>query len=223
LTVDSEETGSASWPAVLVAAFVLAICLFEFYFLVYRLRHIPLPVGFDTSWYVWRAAFVAKEGIGRLGTDVRPGHAVLAAILGSVTGRSQLELGVVVPLLVVSMFALALGAFWSAAVDGRTWTWLIVVAVGGTLLGATRLVGENVANLLHVALVVAALVAVARRLDGGRGAVAAVVLLVGSGLVHWVFLGVFGGVLLVAVSFVVVNLCTDLSRELLDPRIRRSR
>src|SRR5439155_26044915 len=151
LTDHREETKPASSPhwALPVAAFVLALALFEFYFLVYRVRHVPLPVGFDTSWYVWRAAYVAKEGIGGLGTNVRPGHPILAAIVGSVTGRSQLQLGVVLPLVVVPVFTLALGAFVSAAVDPRRWTWLVVTVLGGTALGATRLVGENVANLLH--------------------------------------------------------------------------
>src|SRR5438132_439789 len=52
---------------------------------------------------------------------------------------------------------------------------------------------------LPVGLVVAALAAIARRLDGRRGMIAAVVFLVASGLVHWVFLAVFGVVLFVAV------------------------
>jgi hypothetical protein len=155
-----------------------------------------MPVGFDAPWYVWRARFVGAEGLGPLGTSVRPGHALLAAVLSSLTGLSQLELAVIVPLVLVSVFALAAGAFWAAgAPEGARsrpahGTWVVVVAIAGTLVGASRLVGENVANLLMLALVVGALAALTRRVGGARGWWAAVVLLVAAGLAHWIFLGV---------------------------------
>src|SRR5439155_1618785 len=37
----------------------LGLAIFAFYFLVYRARHYPLPVGFDAPWYLWRAETVA--------------------------------------------------------------------------------------------------------------------------------------------------------------------
>ena len=83
------RTGSTK--AFLIAA-ALAVAVFAFYFAVYPARHLTLPVGFDTSWYVWRAQYVAVEGVGRLGTSLRPGHALLSSVLGSVTGLNQLEL-----------------------------------------------------------------------------------------------------------------------------------
>src|SRR6266540_5783910 len=184
-----------------VAAAGSAVVLFVFYFLAYRARRYPMPVGFDASWYVWRARFVGAEGLGPLGTSVRPGHALLASILSGLTGLSQLRLAVILPLVLVSVFALAVGAFWAAGVgdgpDGRLGhgTWIVAVSVAGTLVGASRLVGENVANLLMLAMVVAAVAAVARRIDGGRGWSGAVVLLVAAGLAHWIFLGVAMAVL----------------------------
>jgi len=179
----------------------LAVAMFLFYFLAYRARRYPMPVGFDASWYVWRARFVGVEGLGPLGTSVRPGHALLASVLASVTALSQLELAVVLPLVLVSVFALAVGAFWAAGVGegGRSrlghGAWVVAVAIAGTLVGAGRLVGENVANLLMLALVVGALSAMARRVGGARGWWAAVVLLVAAGVAHWIFLGVAMAVL----------------------------
>ena len=184
-----------------VAAAGSAVVLFLFYFLAYRARRYPMPVGFDASWYVWRARFVGAEGLGALGTSVRPGHALLASILSGLTGVSQLRLAVILPLVLVSVFALAVGAFWAAGVGGdreervEQGTWIVSVGVAGTLVGASRLVGENVANLLMLALMVTAVAAMARRLGGSRGWLGGVVLLVAAGLAHWIFLGVAMAVL----------------------------
>ena len=71
--------------AVVTALVTLAVA--GVYLGLYRVRGFALPVGFDAPWYVWRATFVQARGIGPLGTSSRPGSAVLAAILGSITGR----------------------------------------------------------------------------------------------------------------------------------------
>ena len=188
---------SAALPAV---AFGLGSSIFAFYFLVYRIRRFPVPVGFDTSWYVWRARFVGEQGIGPLDTAVRPGHALLSSVLGSVIHRPQLELAVVLPLVLVSVFALALGAFLVAGLGVRGWRWGTAVAVTGTLLGATRLVGENVANLLLLALVAAGLAASAHRVAAGKGLAGAVALFVAAGLAHWTFLAVVGAIMAMAAA-----------------------
>jgi hypothetical protein len=187
----------------LATAALVAIGLYALYFLVYRARGFRMPLGFDASWYVWRADFVADQGIGPLGTASRPGHALLSAALEGVTGRSQLELAVMLPLVLVSVFALATGAFWRTGIRDDGWCWFVPAALAGTVLGTTRLVGENVANLLTLALVVAALVPLmvwlARR--RGSGLAGAAGLLVAAGLAHWLFLAVFGAVL--ALTFVL--------------------
>ena len=184
-----------------VAAGGLAVVLFLFYFLAYHARGYPMPVGFDASWYVWRATFVGAQGLGPLGTSGRPGHALLASVLSGLTGLSQLRLAVILPLALASVFALAVGAFWGAGPGRRSdrplgrSMWIVAAAVAGTLIACSRLVGENVANLLMLALVVTAIAAMAGRIRGARGWWAAVVLLVGAGLAHWIFLGVAMAVL----------------------------
>lgn len=173
----------------------LSLAVVAFYLPVYRVRGFDLPVGFDASWYVWRAVHAAEAGIGPVGTAVRPGHAVLSAVVGAVTGRSQLQLAVLMPLVLAAVFALGVGAQCRRGLGWRRPPAVAAVVVAGTLLGATRLVGENVANLLLLAIVVAALVALGEAVDGGRVAAGPVVLLVAAGMAHWMFLAVVGAVL----------------------------
>ncbi len=201
------EWGAASGAAATgVAAMFLGL---------YRARGFRLPVGFDAPWYVWRGRFVSARGLGSLGTSARPGHEVLAAVLGAVTRRGQLELAVLLPPVLAAAFALALGALlWSAlGPDGRRW--LVAVALGGTILGGTRLVDENVATLLFLAVLVAALVPLVEHAAGSRARPTrparwrrppfwgAMALLVAAGLAHWLFLAVFAPMLAMAVALLL--------------------
>jgi len=187
-------------PATAAAAFALSAGIFGFYFGVYRARRFAMPVGFDTSWYVWRARFVGDQGLGPLRTAVRPGHALLSSTLGSMTGVDQLRLAVLLPLVMAGVFALAMGALACAGLGARRVRWAGTVALAGTILGTTRLVGENVATLLLLALVVAALAVLVRWVSGAGGMWGAMALLIAAGLAHWMFLAVVGAMLAVAAA-----------------------
>jgi hypothetical protein len=210
---DAVGAAGARWRwsrvAAPLGALIVGIAVFAFYLPVYRVGGYQLPVGFDASWYVWRAQFVAARGIGPLGTSSRPGHAILSALLEAVTGRTQLQLAVLLPLVLAAVFALAVGAFARSALRLPTLGAAVVVVVAGTVLGTTRLVGENVANLLLVALVVAALTPLGHSVEERTGRVGAVVLLVGAGLAHWVFLGVIVAILGLAVVFALPRAVRD--------------
>jgi hypothetical protein len=175
----------------------LALATFAFYFLAYPIRGLRLPPGFDPAWYVWRARFAAARGLGPLGTAARPGHSLLSAVMGSITGSSQLRMVVLLSLVLAAVLALAVGAFCWAAFGPDRLRWALAIAVTAAILGATRLLGENMANLLNLALIVAALIPLAERANGARGTIAAIALLVASGIAHWDFLAVFGAVLAV--------------------------
>lgn len=174
---------------------------------LYPARGYRLPVGFDAPWYVWRASFVAGHGLGAIGTAARPGSEVVAALAGAVTGRSQVELAVLLPPVLAGAFGLALGAL---AVFGLgSWRWLTAATTGGILLGATRLVDENVATLLFLVVALAALVPlVSLSASGGQGpglrgdalAWGSALLLVAAGLAHWLFLAVLLVILAIAAA-----------------------
>src|SRR6266545_800450 len=100
-----------------------SMAIFLLYFAAYRLRHLTLPVGLDPPWYVWRAEHFAARGLGTGELAARPGYPVLSAILGSLTGLSQLETTVVLSLVLVSLLALAVGAFSRAGLGFERWRW----------------------------------------------------------------------------------------------------
>src|SRR5213594_1634134 len=75
-----------AWVLAALAAGAAFVAVFLLYFLVYRVRHFSLPLGWDTPWYVWRADFVAHVGLGPLDTASRPGHELLSGTLESLTG-----------------------------------------------------------------------------------------------------------------------------------------
>ena len=184
---------AARWlpPAVLVG--VVYVAVFLFYELIYRVRHLSLPLGFDAPWYVWRADFVASQGVGPLLTNARPGQELLTRNLHSVTGLSALQLQVVLPYVLVGVFALALGALVAEELgSGERWRWAVGAGVAGGLIGTTRLVCENVANLTNVLLVAVGFVFLLRFVRMRRGFVGVVLMLLAAGLAHWLFLGVFG-------------------------------
>ncbi len=185
--------------AVLGIAALLSLAIFGLYLGRYPLRHANVPAGFDAPWYVWRAQYVAARGIGPLGTASRPGHAVLSALLGSVTGLSQLRMSIVFAQLLPALLALGVGAFAYVAIRPDRAVWALTVGLTGTAVGATRLVGENVANLLNLALTVAALVVVVSARARPPAMLGAALLLVAAGLAHWVFLAISGAALAIAV------------------------
>jgi hypothetical protein len=187
-----------SWPKVIVIGLALWLGIFLLYFLAYPIRDLTLPVGFDPPWYVWRAEHFTSQGIGNGGLAARPGYPVLSALLGTLTGLSQLEMTVVLSLVLVSLLALAVGAFAREGLGFSGWRWALVVATTGIVLGPTHLVGENLSNALNIAMEIAAMVGLAAFIGGGRGLVAAVALLVAGGVAHWDFVALFAVVMGVA-------------------------
>jgi len=184
---------------VLWIAVALTLAIFLLYLLKYPLEHARMPAGFDAAWYVWRARFVAANGVGPFGTAYRPGHAVLSALLGSVSGTGQLQLFVVFSELLPALLALAVGAFGFSALRRDRPSWAITIGLTGAALGATRLVGENIANLLNLTLEVGALAILISAWSRRRAIAGAVLMLVAAGLSHWLFLAVLESALAVAV------------------------
>jgi hypothetical protein len=195
--------GPSALAGAVAAALGLSAAGLLFWLLPYSVRGLRVPVGFDAPWYAWRADVVGQLGPGPVGTNVRPGHGVLAAILGSATARTQLELAVLLPLVLAVVFALAAAGLSRVGLGWGAGGWALAAAVAMAVVGATRLLGENQANLLNLGLVVAGLALLGGEVGRRRFGWGPIAVLVAAGLVHWVFLAL-GLVVLVASAGVAV-------------------
>src|SRR2546428_6160114 len=70
----------------------LSVAIFLFYFAAYPIRHLKLPMGFDPPYYVWRAQYLASQGIGAGGTAARPGPTIPSGIFARPTRRAPPQL-----------------------------------------------------------------------------------------------------------------------------------
>src|SRR5205823_14477397 len=117
---------------------------------------------------------------------------------------------VVGPFALVGAFGRAMGALVAEGLGsgsgGAAWMWAVGAGVAAAMIGTTRLVGENVANLMEVLFVVVGLLLLLRFLWAGRGFVGAVLMLVAAGLSHWLFLAVFGVIMAVWFALALVVL-----------------
>jgi hypothetical protein len=186
------------WVVAAAAALVLSFGIFLLYFLAYPIRHLSVPAGFDPPYYVWRAQHLVGDGIGHGALASRPGYPILSGLLGSVSGLSQLDVTIFLSMVLIPVLALVVGAFVANGLDRGRLAWILGVGSAGVVVGATQLVGENLANILNIALEVAALIPLANAVSGeepARGLWAAVGLIVASGMSHWIFLPLFFAVL----------------------------
>jgi hypothetical protein len=158
-----------------------------------------LPVGGDTSSYVWRVNVVHDLGVGSLTYEAthtkalgdRPGYPIVLSLLRSVTGLSSLGLAWLTPALFASALALAAGSLAAdGALEGRGRSGAVAIAVGGSAFVAWTAV-SYAANLALDVMVVAAAVMALEVGRGRRGVWGGAVLLGGAVLVHWLFAVVF--------------------------------
>jgi hypothetical protein len=182
------------WGGAAAVGLIVGFGIFVLYFLVYPVRHLSVPLGFDPPFYVFRAQHLAAAGMGHGVLASRPGYPILSALLGSVTGLSQIDMTIFLSMVLVPVLALVVGAFVANGLDHSRLAWVLTVASAGVVLGATQLVGENLANILNIALEVAAFIPLAAAVAGERpvgGMAAAVALIVAAGVSHWIFLPLF--------------------------------
>lgn len=172
-----------------------------------------MPVGGDTSSYIWRVNLVHDLGVGSLTDEAthtkalgeRPGYPIVLSLLRSVTGLSSLGLAWLTPALFASALGLAAGSLATdGALERRGRSGAVAIAVGGSAFVAWTAV-SYAANLALDVIVMAAAVMALQVGRGRRGVWGGAVLLAGAVLVHWLF----------AVVFILVLGITTIAQEVL--------
>jgi type II secretory pathway pseudopilin PulG len=163
-------------------------------------RHLPEPIGFDTSLYLTQATLAAKHGLHGVAHLVIPrphklwtsriGFPVTVLSLSGLFRTSTFAVAAVVPIGAVAAAALACGALVSHGLRRGPVVLAAVTVVVGTSVGMTQMiVGTYEENLLAQAAFAAALVPIATTVTEGRGYLAALLVLGAGGLAHQAIYG----------------------------------
>jgi hypothetical protein len=201
---------SLALPAIAVAAVFLSI---------YVSKRYAFPVGYDTPKYLWRTSLVGSNGVTSLAGSAPPpfrsnpdraGFPVLLNAASSLLRVSVPHLVVVLPAVAAATIGLGAGAFSRLALRLARWAVPVFVLAVGASANVSRMAAPGYSdNLLVTALCMpaAAVAVVAASNPGpsapdaagrrGRWAIAGAIALLTAGiLTHWIFVALFGAVLL---------------------------
>jgi hypothetical protein len=191
--------------ALLVGAVGLAIMAFFLYY--YRVERLPVPLGWDTSKYVWRTTLAHEVGIAGLesavpppvhGDPQRPAFPVIASVLAGSEGATTFQIAAVLPAVSAAAIGLAAGAFVAATLRRRGWELAVIALSVGVSAFVARLVGPEAYqdNLFAAAVFIAGAIPMALAIDDRRALLPAILLFGAGGVIHWAFFAFMMAVLL---------------------------
>jgi hypothetical protein len=209
-----------TWGIALLAAASIVVVAAQFLNL-YLGDPVPVPAGFDTPKYIWRANLVAEEGLEALPGSTpswfkenadRPGYPVLAGMIRATTGITAFDLSFLLPATAGVIIGLGAGAFALRGLREPSWAFgAYVVGVGASVnVGYTATGLAD--NLIIDALVMAAATTALMAADAQRTSAATILLFAAATLVHWPFAVVFLA-LLVALTVALVPESVTVARR----------
>jgi hypothetical protein len=214
---DSISTPSRYWTTWIGSFLVygaVAVGIMGMYLAVYAGRHLEVPIGWDTSEYLWRTYLAQDIGVHRLADAIpqlatplsgRPAFPVIVASLSSLLGASPFTIGFVLSSVMAAVIGLAAAAFVGST-KRSTVPELAAVAIAVALSPfVVRLMQPEayMDSMFAAAVVLAASVAVVLALERWGAMVSAVVLLGAAAVVHWSFFEVYAAVLLLTAAFLL--------------------
>jgi hypothetical protein len=161
-------------------------------------RHIRVPVGPDSFFYVESLRITARYGLGTAHLLARPAFPLVGTEMGQLFGVGPWTTAVSVTLAMTGTLGMA-GAAVFARWRVRGWALALSVLLIGASGTSARLLAGKSENLMNVWLL-AALLAVAIWGRGRRGFIGATALAFGAGLAEWPFLAAFLLILLVTLA-----------------------
>jgi hypothetical protein len=207
---------SASWASSLLVVAGVAAAVGAYYLSIYVRRHLNVPLGWDTSRYIWITTVGRAYGMGNVMQVVpnavaavqtnpgRPGFPVMAAMLSSLGRTSPFRVAAILPVAMAISIGLASGALVTYVRRTRTWELALVALVVSTSALVVRLMRPETYqdNLLAAAVLLAGLLAVVAAVWDRRALLPGMLILGAGGLIHWAFFLVLAGVVaLTAVAY----------------------
>jgi hypothetical protein len=186
------------WVAAGMIAGAVGVGTIAYYLWIYRTKAFTVPIGWDTSRYLWRTTMAQAVGIAGMEDAVpsfvnadpaRPAFPVIASTLSSLWGISPFRIAAVLPPVAAAIIGLAAGSFVGSILRRPSWE-VAAVAVGvGTSAFVVRLLGPETYqdNLFAAAVFMAAATPLAMSALQREAAIPAALLLGAGGVVHWAF------------------------------------
>ncbi|CAN5185586.1 hypothetical protein BH20ACT24_BH20ACT24_09550 [soil metagenome] len=179
-----------------------------FFLWIYRSKLLTVPIGWDTSRYLWRTTLAQGVGIAHMQEAVpsfvnadpaRPAFPVIASTLQSLWGVTGFELAQVLPSVTAAAVGLAAGAFVAGTLGRSRWELALVAVAVGTSAFMARLLGPETYqdNLFAAAVFMAASIPVAMVVRHRVALVPGALLLGAGGVIHWAFFGFMLATLLI--------------------------
>jgi len=187
-----------TWIPAFLLAGTLALVIMAFFLSVYAANKLPVPLGWDTSKYLWRTSLLKAVGFAHMteavqqgiGVDPgRPAFPVIAATLSATLHVSPFRLAAVLPAVSAAAIGLGAGAFVSVTLRRPIWEFTATALFVGMSAFVVRLVGPETYqdNLFAAAVFVAAAVPIALSITDRRALIPAALLFGAGGVVHWAF------------------------------------
>jgi hypothetical protein len=175
-----------------VAAVALAIV--AFFLALFPLRHLRVPVGWDSVDYIWRTRLAQMVGISNIREAVpprmfvkeaRPAFIVVAATLSSLGHVSVISVTMVIPAVVAAAAGLAGGALVRFGSGLPWWSFPAGAIVVGTSMNAVLMVQYGyIDNLMMTAVFLVAALAALAAIERRGALIPAIFLLGVGGLIH---------------------------------------
>ena len=192
----------------------MAAVVMASYLWIYPDRDLKVPIGWDTSEYLWRTAVVQDMGVAELDESVppvvqsktgRPALPVVLSILSSLGGVAPLRLSAVLPVALAAAIGLAAAAFVASIRRGPPWEGAFVAVVVGLSPFVVRLITPEayLDNLLAAAVFMAAATATGVAVEDRAAVIPAILLFSAAGIVHWTFLQYMAAVLFLAAGLLL--------------------
>jgi hypothetical protein len=189
----------AAWIRLVWPVAIGALGAIAFFAASIGLRHIRVPIGLDSYFYVQALRITSKDGLVNGHLLARPAYPLIGSVLADALRATPWTATVTLTMAMTGCLGMAGGAIlarWRV----RGWGLALGVFLIGASVTSARLLAGKSENLMNVWLLTAVL---ACAVWGGRrrATVAVALLAFGAGLAEWPFLAVF--LLIVFISLVL--------------------